>query len=69
MADCPILRAGIMITRLNETKRSPNWPDYYVEHRNSGAECLKNGCVWYGNGCPAYPSMVMVELKGNLENK
>jgi hypothetical protein len=35
---------------------------------DEGAPCIKDKCLWYGRGCPAYPNQQVIDLvakKGN----
>ena len=66
MADCPILKAGVMLIRIINTNRNLGHDDYTLEYQD-GAECTHWDCEWYGNGCPAYPTQRVIDLKKKVE--
>ena len=55
---CPILTAAHMVRHSEEIL------DIGVFN---GISCVREQCEWYGNGCPAYPSQLEIDMYA--ENK
>jgi hypothetical protein len=56
---CPILQAGLMLNGIMVKTSSVSVSSYSeMTHRfteNHPPTCMKSGCEWYKNGCPAHP--------------
>ena len=60
---CPILLAGTRVSRLVSLDHRGS--GYRAEH--NGCQCFKEGCEWYGAGCPAYPDQAAVNLASEVD--
>lgn len=70
MRECPILKAGTMVTTMQAKIHYATSGSLLLGE--DGARCMEEGCEWYQRGCPAHPSAtypsIPVTNKDRLED-
>ena len=61
MKYCPILLASSWNTTIEKTHENIN-----ISAIASNSECGANACVWYGKGCPAFPTQADIPPEGRV---